>query len=161
MLLFITPHRAIKNDKCRNYLHFPSLQPMPYALGAPCLPPFHLLAFLKKKPTKKPSEVFGRGCLWTIWQINGKQLFIFTLHRQPCDCGHVVGLYVSPIKWPSVTLQTNCFFSLSHWQTQSGKFWSCSLFANVQLITWLYYTCCDVKVKSQTPLSDPCSIAET
>lgn len=112
MLLFITPHRAIKNDICRNYLHFPTLQPMPYALGALCLPPFHPLAFLKKKP-KKTSEVFGRGCLWTIWQLNGKQLFIFTLHRQPCDRGHVVGLYVSPIKWQCHSANKLFFFSLS------------------------------------------------
>lgn len=49
VLRFITPHRAIKNDKCPNYLHFPCLQPMPYALGAPCLPPFHPQAFLKGK----------------------------------------------------------------------------------------------------------------
>lgn len=49
VLRFITPHCAIKNDKCPNYLHFPCFQPMPYALRSASLPPFHPKAFLKEK----------------------------------------------------------------------------------------------------------------
>lgn len=49
VLRFITPHCAIKNDKCPNYLHFPRLQPMPCASWSAVSAPISSTGFSEKK----------------------------------------------------------------------------------------------------------------